>query len=66
MFYSRNIWEKDLVCIRKATTFAPTLREKHSSKSATPPELQTEIIFFEMFGGLEKSITFATRFAQHF
>jgi len=34
MFYSRIIWEKDLVCIGKATTFAPALREKHGSTDA--------------------------------
>jgi len=28
MFYNRNILRKDLVCISKATTFAPALREK--------------------------------------
>ena len=34
MFFSRNIYRKDLVGIVKATTFAPALREKHGSINA--------------------------------
>jgi hypothetical protein len=31
MFYSRNNSRKDLVGNKKATTFAPALRERHGS-----------------------------------